>query len=68
MRTAQQWSDQWDDGDHEATKNIATIQADALRHAAEYVKSNLGKSWSICEMEKHLIDEANHLLKSPPKP
>jgi hypothetical protein len=68
MKTAQQWESKFDDGHPVLAKDFLDIQADALRHAAEYVKSNLGKSWSICEMEKHLLDEANHLLKSHAKP
>ena len=56
MKTAQEWQEEL--AGETSIESIQAIQADALRHAAAFVKSNLGRSWSICGMENSLLSEA----------
>ena len=56
MKTAQKWQEEL--AGETSIESIKAIQADALLHAAAFVKSNLGISWSICGMENSLISEA----------
>jgi hypothetical protein len=59
MKTAQEWQEEL--AGETSVESIKAIQADALRHAAAVVKSNLGRSWSICGMENSLLSEATRL-------
>jgi hypothetical protein len=68
MRTPEDWAAEIGKAtgtgrDHQSDLNVIVraIQADALRHAAAFVKSNLGLSWSICGMENSLLSEAIRL-------
>jgi hypothetical protein len=60
MKTAQEWQKEL--SGETSIEAIRAIQADALQHAAAFVKSNLGISWSIVGMENSLLSEAVKLL------